>query len=147
MLKTPVVDEEVLYRCVKHGKNLKKMQPDGTFRLSTQAFADPYNRPSVNRAALCSNDPKSTQFEPEDGVVSVITYDVRLTESVVQKDKERIVKRFQVDVEHVPVPENYSHAEIFIDPTSQSRGVILRFMERLAYLANQRPWEIEMENV
>ncbi len=146
MLKIPVADEEVLYRCVKHGRNLKKKQPDGTFRLSGQAFADPYNRPSVNRAMLCDNDPKSTQFEPEDGVVSLLAHDVRLTDSVVQKDKERIVKSFQVDVEHVPEPKNYSHAEIFIDPESHSKGVILKFIERLAYLANQRTWEIEMEN-
>ena len=142
------MDEEVLYRCVKHGRNLKVMQPDGTFKITAQAFADPYHRPSVNRATLCNNDPKSVQFEPEDGVVSVIAYDVRLIDSVVQKDsKGTIVQTFIVDVEHVPETKNYSHAEIFIDPASQSRGVVHRLMERLAYLANQRPWEIEMENV
>ncbi len=145
--KTPVMNEEVLYRCVRHGRKLKVKQPDGTFKLSSQAFADPYNRPSVYRAALCNNDPSQAQIESKDGVVSVVTHDVRLTDSVVQRDpKGRIIHKFNVDVEHVPEPENYSHAEIYIDPASQSRGVILRLMERLAYLANQRLWEIELRD-
>ncbi len=57
MQKTVVESDEVLYRRVPAGRNYKVPQSDGTFRLSSMAFSDPFYRPSVNRAELCDNDP------------------------------------------------------------------------------------------
>lgn len=48
MQRTTVRDDEILYRRVQAGKNRKVLQPDETFRLSSQAFAGPNYRPSVN---------------------------------------------------------------------------------------------------
>jgi len=45
----------------------------------------------------------------------------------------------------VPEPENGAHAEIYMKPTTENRKVFHRLIERLAQLASQRPWEIELQ--
>jgi len=144
MQKTTVKDDEILYRRVQAGKNRKVSQPDGTFRLSSQAFGDPNYRPSVNRAELCGNDPGKVQLDSTDGVVSLVTRDVRAIDSVIQYDKDRPIQSYNIDVEHVPELNNFAHAEIFMSPTTRSQGVFRRLQERLARLAK---WEIELEDI
>lgn len=147
MSKIFVANEEVLYRCVRSGRNLKALQPDGTFKLSAMAFSDPYYRPSVNRAKLCDNNPKLTQFDPKDGVVQLVTHEVRAIGTVVQNDpKGKPIKKFNIDVEHVPEPDNFSHAEIYANPEIQSKSVFRKMIESLAQLANKRPWAIELQD-
>jgi GNAT superfamily N-acetyltransferase len=146
MQKTFVAAEEIVYRRIQAGRNYKKRLSDGTFRLSSQAFSDPNYRPSVNRAELCNHDPKYTQIVATDGVVSLVTYEVRAIDTVVQNDTHgELIHKHNVDVEHVPEPENYSHAEIYVHPDIQSRKVFHRLIERLAQMASQRPWEIELQ--
>jgi hypothetical protein len=146
MSKTDVKDDEILYRRIQAGRNLKVSLPDGTFRLSSQAFSDPNYRPSVNRAELCNYDPKHTQMKPTDGVVSLVVHEVRAIDSIVQNDpKGQPIQTYNVDVEHVPEPENVAHAEIYMKPTTENRKVFHRLIERLAQLASQRPWEIELQ--
>jgi hypothetical protein len=142
MQKTIVEDDEVLYRRVQAGRKLKVPQPDGTFRLSSQAFGDPHYRLSVNRAKLCDSDPSKVQLTSTDGVVSVVTRDVRAIDSVVLYEKNRAVQLYNIDVEHVPEQDNYAHAEIFMSPSTKSQGVFRRLQERLAQMAT---WEIELQ--
>lgn len=142
MQKTTVKDDEILYRRVQAGKNRKVPQPDGTFRLSSQAFGDPNYRPSVNRAELCDNDPAKVQLNPTDGVVSLLTYEVRATDTVILYNQNRVIQSYNIDVEHVPEPDNFAHAEIYMTPPTRSQGVFRRLQERLARLAK---WEIELE--
>lgn len=146
MQKTIVEDDEVLYRRVQAGRNYRVPQSDGTFRLSSMAFSDPQYRPSVNRAELCNNDPTKVQLKTSDGVVSVIACDVRAIDSVIQYDqKNRPVQYHNIDVEHMPEENNYAHAEIYMQPATRSQGVFRRLMEGLAQLADQRKWEIELQ--
>lgn len=112
MIKTYVEDGEILYRRIQAGKKYKVPQPDGTFRLSSMAFGDPAYRPSVNRAELCGNDPSKTQINPTDGVVSLIACDVRAIDRVVQHDRNgEPIFTHNIDVEHMPEPQNFAHAE------------------------------------
>jgi len=76
-----VGDEEVLYRCVFYGRNLYQIQ-ENTATISSQAFADRGMCPSVDRADLCDNNPYYSQKDEKDAVVSLITKDVRLIDSV-----------------------------------------------------------------
>lgn len=146
MQKTTVKDDEILYRRVQAGKKLKVRQPDGTFRVSSQAFRDPNYRPSVNRAELCDYNPSKVQFEPTDGVVSLVTRDVRAIDSVILYGQNRYpIQSYNIDVEHMPEQNNFAHAEIYMSPATNSQGVFRRLQERLAQLASQREWEIELQ--
>lgn len=147
MQKTMVKDDELLYRRVQARRKLKVRQPDGTFRVSSQAFNDRYYRPSVNRAELCNYDPRLVQFEPTDGVVSLVTRDVRAIDHLIQYDsKQQPIQKYNVDVEHVPEPDNFAHAEIYMIPTTENpKAVFHKLIERLAQLASQRAWEIDLQ--
>ena len=154
MLIIPVADDEVLYRRVPHVEGLYVVHADGTIKVSSAAFSDRSFRPSVNRAELCHNDAGQTQRDPSDGVVSLVTQGVRSIDSVVQNDsKGNPIRVFRVDVEHVPIvnhpelPDNPAHAEIYLIPTVSNKAVFRRLCERLAQLANERPWEIELQGL
>jgi hypothetical protein len=154
MLIIPVADEEILYRRVPRVEGLYLVQAGRSIRVSSAAFSDRSFRPSVDRAELCHHDPTKTQRESSDGVVSVVTNDVRSIDTIVQNDgKGNLILTFRVDVEYVPILnhptllDNPAHAEIFLIPTSSNKAVFRRLCERLAQLANERPWEIELQNL
>lgn len=153
MLKTPIMDREILYRRVPHDKNLYFIQPDGVVKVSSSAFLDPFFRPSVDRAELCKYDPRKTQLKPTDGIVSLVTLDVRSITIERNNEDGMPIQTFKVDVEHMPIqdnptiPDNIAHAEIYTDPACSNRKVFHRLREKLAQLANQRPWEIELHNL
>ena len=153
MLLIPVADDETLYRRVPCIEGLYVIQADGSVKVSSAAFSDRSFRPSVDRAELCHNDPRKTQRELSDGVVSVVTLDVRSIHTVVQNDTGgKLIQTFRVDVEHVPIlkhptlPDNAAHAEIYTNPACPNKSVFRKLSERLAQLANGRPWEIELSN-
>ncbi len=144
MSENPITDDEVLYRRVPSNmKGLLKTLPDGTLKVSSQAFLDRNYRPSVDRAKLRNFNPSQTLGPFLGGVVSVITGDVRSIVDLVQPPLS-----MKVDVEPKPIiddpiePDNPAHAEIYTNPIC-SRSAFQRLCERLALLANSRPWEIE----
>src|SRR4051794_17924343 len=101
MLDNPITNDEVLYRRVPDNKRLLKTLPNGTTKVSSQAFFESTHRPSVDRAKLRENDPTQTLslYEGEAGVVSLITYDVRAINDLVQYDKDQQpIQTFTVDV-------------------------------------------------
>jgi hypothetical protein len=141
-----VADNELLYRCVFYqtsdGTKTYKLEGDKIY-VSTSAFRDASSAPSVDRAILCEYDPTYTQKNPKDGVVSLICQEVRLIDSVVQKDsKGREEFAYKIDVLPRPIPENKAHAQIEPTPAYRSKSVFRKLLERLAFLANQREWEI-----
>ncbi|MBR8828430.1 MAG: hypothetical protein DSM107014_11120 [Gomphosphaeria aponina SAG 52.96 = DSM 107014] len=138
-----VADEEVLYRCVFYGKNNYKIDENNEIRVSSQAFTDRNQRPSVDRASLCNNNPKYSQKDSKDGVVSLITRDVRLIDTVIQNDKKGKEEfTYKIDVKSRPLDENHAHAQIEPNPEYRNKTPFRKLLERLAYLANQRGWEI-----
>jgi hypothetical protein len=154
MLIIPVADEETLYRRVPRVAGLYLVQADGSVKISSAAFSDRSFRPSVDRAELCRYDPSKTQHELSDGVVSVVTRNVRSIDTVVQNDTVgNPIQAFSVDVEHVPIlnhstlPDNPAHAEIFMNPSCPNKSVFRKLAERLAQLANERPWEIALQDL
>jgi len=149
-----VADDEILYRRVPRIEGLYVIQNDKTVRVSTAAFSDRAFRPSVDRARLHQHNPKRIQREPSDGVVSVVTLDVRSIDTVVQQDKDKnTLQIFTVDVEHVPIlndavlPDNLAHAEIYTKPPCPNRSIFRKLAERLAQLANERGWDIELQGL
>lgn len=141
-----VADDELLYRCIFYktsdGTKTYKVENDKVY-VSNSAFRDADLAPSVDRAVLCQQDPKHTQKSPEDGVVGLISQDVRLIDSVVQKDsKGREEFTYKIDILPRPLPDNGAHAQIEPTPAYRSKSVFRKLLERLAFLANQREWEI-----
>ncbi len=79
---TFVENEEVLYRRLPVNKGLYRVAADETVQISSQAFADRNQRPSVDRARLHSFDPSFTRLDPTDGVISLQAGDVRAIDTL-----------------------------------------------------------------
>lgn len=138
-----VEDNELLYRCVFYGRDCYKIE-GSTVRISSQAFADRRFAPSVDRSKLCDHDPSHTQIDSKDAVVSLVTQEVRLIDTVIQRDdKGRTVCTYKIDVYSDPKQDNVAHAEIRPTPEYANKSVFRKLLERLAFLANQREWEIK----
>lgn len=146
MVEDFVADDEFLYRCIFYktsdGTKTYKVE-DNKVYVSISAFRDASLAPSVDRAILCEYNPTHTQKNLEDGVVSLICQDVRLIDAVVQKDsKGKEEFTYKIDVLPRPLPNNDAHAQIEPTPAYRSKSVFRKLLERLAFLANQREWEI-----
>ena len=134
----PVENDEILFRCVSFGRGQCIRDEAGRGRLSSQAFTDRNFRPSVDRSRLCAGDPRHTQFSDSDGVVSLLTADVR--EISFMHDSVT----YQGEVIADPIgPANLAHAVISTAPPISQRNVFRKLLERLGHLAEVRGWMIE----
>lgn len=142
-----VADDEILYRCVFHG--LGNCYRIGAFglELTSQAFTDRSLAPSVDRAKLCGTDPKHTQKNPHDGVVSLIAGEVRMINVSQNDSKGNPLFEYKIDVFPRPTEDNPSHAQIEPSPEYQSKNYFRKVTQRLALLATERikkqGWEIK----
>lgn len=147
-----VEDDEILYRSVSLKRDQCVHDGNGNWRLSSQAFTDSSLKPSVDRACLCKHDPRHAQKSPEDGIVSLLTLDVRNIKDFKQTvngkpkiDENRQELMHAFDVIHDPKtthPENPAHALITASPGYASKSAFKRLIERLARMAGGRGWEI-----
>lgn len=128
----PVDNRESLYRLVKP---IYVKPENGGWHLSSQAFTHPSYRISVDRAALCGNDPAHTQVEESDFVCSVVAGAVRNITFVHKPPTGEIEYSGRVDA--TPQPENRAHADIYVHPRA-TKGAFRKLQERLAQLAR---WE------
>ena len=150
LIKTTVANEEILYRRVPSGMRLYTFLPDGSIQIEPAAFEDRECRISVDRAELCPNKAHDTLNRSKDGldggVVSFVTRDVRSTEELVSKyGNQGVIQEFTAEVEHMPIPENYAHAEIHGNPEFSQRDkkkAFRKLRHRLAGLVEARQWEI-----
>lgn len=133
-----VEDHEILYRRVVFDPLCFQETEEG-LKVRPQAFRDREYQPSVDRAKLCNHNPKYTQGDLRNGVVSLVTGEVRSIANVV-KGKPPI--QYEVDVVYDPLPDNSAHAEIRTHPKIRSKKVFKRLRISLAILANRRGWLI-----
>jgi hypothetical protein len=143
-----VTDDELLYRCIFCGLNKYYSIEQSGLKLSSQAFTDRNQAPSVDRVKLCGNDPKYTQKNSDDGIVSLVAGQVRAIDSIVQKDsKGNPLFVYKIDVHPRPTANNPAHAQIEPSPDYASKGTFRKVAEKLAWLATERVknqgWEIE----
>lgn len=142
-----VRDDELLYRCIFRG--LDKYYRIGEFglELTSQAFTDRNQAPSVNRAKLCGYDPQCTQKNLDDGVVSLITGEVRMINVSQNDQKGKPLFDYKIDVCPRPTDDNPSHAQIEPSPDYTNKNVFRKVAEKLARLATERVntqgWEIK----
>lgn len=146
-----VTDDELLYRCIFCG--LDKYYRIGEFglELSSQAFTDRNQAPSVDRAKLRDYDPQCTQKNPDDGVVSLIAGEVRMINVSQNDPKGKPVFDYKIDVYPRPTDDNPSHAQIEPSPNYTNKGTFRKVAEKLARLATERikkeDWEIKPQDL
>ncbi len=147
---TFVAEDEILYRRVPSGKRLYQIFPDGSITIEPSAFEDRECRVSVDRAILRKYNPLDTLNQEKDGsdggVVSLVTSEVRASKGIVRNDTQgNFILEFEIQVSHVPIPNNYSHAEIHGDPNFTDRDkkrAFRKLRHRLAELVEARQWEV-----
>jgi len=143
MTEERIPDDEAVYRRLQKDRKHYHILEDGSARLTSQAFADRYMQPSVDRSSLCGSDPNYSINDQTDCVVSLVTGDVRGVASVVKHEKvegEQVINTYSIDVHSAPLDENPAHAEVRAAPKISSKSVFRRLRESLARLAS---WEIQ----
>lgn len=139
---TLVLDEELLYRAVRDLKDHYGCDPKGKLiHVGNSAFNDRERKPSVDRSVLCLEGPEASRFAPEDGIVTLGAGDVRGISGVITNSKTGcLLYAHNVDVRHVPVDENYAHAQIEAAPHASSDGAWKKLKEALCRIAAVRGW-------
>lgn len=147
MVADKVEDDEVLYHGVPNGCFTTA---DGLLKLTSTAFNDRTQNPSVDRAKLCGFNPASTRKNPTDGVVSLTALSVRQIADVVQNDKHGNPKfTYAIDVIPDPVKDdpvlsdNVAHALVVTNPNFESGSGFKKLKESLAWIASQGGWLVE----
>jgi hypothetical protein len=141
-MATFVEEDETLYRRIVYKTENWHIDDVGELRVTQTAFSDPQNKPSVDRAALCGNNAEWTQQgDDRNGVVSLLTYEVRAIADSVTNSQPPVAHH--IDVIHVPEEDNYAHAQIEAAPAIASKGTFKRLRVSLAILANKRGWLIK----
>ena len=132
-----VLDEEVLYRRVpdRPGDFYKPIE-GGRYRVTSGAFGDKKQQPSVDRAILRNNKPENSKRRYTDCVVSFTAGEVRSIRSFGRT----------VDVVHDPNPpedpDNPAHGLIVAKhPFTANNSEFKKFKQALARIADSR-WEI-----
>jgi len=158
--KSYIKDEEKLYRSVRADSKYDEYiyNEENKLIISYKAFQDRNKEPSVDRALLRDNKPKKSKLNSTDGIVSLITKEVRKIADVKTsiEDKNGDGKKIKkttahiVDVEHKPVinPNNDAHSEVVVTPaylgSETKKGKTFTLLKRsLARLATTRGWTIE----
>jgi hypothetical protein len=123
---------------------------EGAERISSTAFNDRYNKPSVDRAKL-RNSPEETKDQPTDGIIELSAAEVRgISEVEITDPKTNPPAYYVVDVLPRPVEQdveksikaNLAHAQIEATPHAQANSRFRKIKEALAVIANERGWLI-----
>ncbi len=144
-----VRDNEVLYRSVR-GKYGEEYSYDNIekLKISSEAFRDRERKPSVDRAELKEFNPALSKRNDTDGIVSLITADVRSIGTVKTKIQDTDAVVHAVDVIYDPTPENPAHSKIVVNPEffgskNKQRNIFKLLQLALAELAEKNGWTLE----
>jgi hypothetical protein len=110
-------------------------------QIGVNAFLAENWRVSVDRADLCGHNPSHTQVDDSDYICSMVTSDVRATDTVFKGpgEGESEPTTYKIDVEHIPLPDNYAHAEICGNPSISKRKPFSKLKERLVQISRWEP--------
>ena len=141
-----VSNDEFLYRSVPNSPDCFSMV-DGKVRFSSSAFNDRAWKVSVDRAQLVESA-EETKFNQTDGVVALLTLDVRAIDSVKQDENG---PAYRIDVVARPIEEdkdqgieaNPAHAQVESAPDLANKSRFKKLKEALAQLATRAGWHLE----
>lgn len=143
-----VRDDEELYRRVRSASKFEEYFIDrGKLIINPSAFNDPYRKPSVDRAELKQLKPTLSRLNETDGIVSLVTCDVRAIKDVETKTEEKETVH-AVDVIPDPTPDNSAHSQIIVNPEffdteSKQKKTFRKLRVALAKLATKNGWTLK----
>lgn len=143
-----VEDEELLYRRVKNDPQFFSVS-NGVLRLSSCAFNDPgmsgpNRRPSVDRATLLDFDASRAKTVDTQGVVGLVTADVRAIGAIEKKDAAgQVTEIHKVDVVPDPIEGNPAHALVIVAPDFTANRSFDRLKDALCRIAERGGWLVE----
>ena len=153
-----VRDDEELYRSVRGELEAEEyIFQRGKLQIRSNAFRDRNKKPSVDRAELKESKPSLSKQNDTDGIVSLMTADVRAIGTVKTKDQNADVVAHTVDVIYDPNPKsdpkNHAHSQIIVDPDffdtdifdteSKKKRTFYKLRVALAKLATKNGWTLE----
>jgi len=138
-----VADDEILYRSIRAGRGGEYyIDQDGILRFTSQAFNDKSREPSVDRAKMRNNNPTLSKKSPSDGIVSLVTSEIRAEKVPVDHSQNNNPTQYILDVIPKRLPDNDSHAVIVPNPEYKNDKAYKRVKEKLAYLAGKHGWTV-----
>lgn len=154
MTQEYVSNDEELYRNVRPEEEAREYyyhSTSGHLIITSQAFLDRKQEPSVDRTKLKDFDPRNSLLNENNGIVSLITEEVRQVKEVKSDAEDGTEIVHIVDVIWDPNPEedpdNDAHSRITVEPkylTSDRRGKAFKLLRRaLGRLATRRGWTLE----
>lgn len=144
-----VRNDEMLYRSVRGKLNEEYSYDDtGKLRFSSQAFRDISKKPSIDRAELKGFNPALSKLSHTDGIVSLITRDIRAIGTVETKSQDADAVIHAVDVAYDPTPENPAHSQIIVNPEffgskNKQKNAFKLLRRALTKLATKSGWTLE----
>jgi hypothetical protein len=140
-----VDDTELLYHAVRRAHFTRHSETDVT--VSANAYSDPETKPSVDRAHMRDFEPQRTRFNESDGIVSLITKNVRDINDVFQYTASGqptgdpyvydVIWRPVKDDPSPNVRDNLAHAQIEAD-RAMNDGTFKRLRRALALMSSKR---------
>ena len=154
-----VRNDEELYRSVQGELEAEEyIIENGKLRIRQNAFRDKNKKqPSVDRAELKESNPCLSKKNDTDGIVSLMTADVRDIGTVITRVQNANVVVHTIDVIYDPYPKsdpkNCAHSYISADPDffdpdifdtkSKRKRTFERLQVALAKLATKNGWTLE----
>ncbi|MYF98582.1 hypothetical protein F4212_05520 [Candidatus Poribacteria bacterium] len=134
-----VRDKEELYRSVRG----EIKYDEYSINDAPAVFRDRQRQPSVDRAELRGFDPLLSKLGTTDGIVSLITGEVRC---LPKEDIE--LTDHTIDVIYMPTTENIAHSQIMMNPTgsiskTRKKKAFKSLQKVLARLANLKGWTLK----
>ncbi|WP_411726201.1 hypothetical protein [Methyloglobulus sp.] len=148
-----ISDEEELYRSVRKLSEIDSeyiYDDTGHLIFTKDAFRDQKKEPSVDRAKLRNFNPSLSKLSETDGIVSLITKEVRSIGKIETKGDVKNLSH-AVDVIYNPIHdehENLAHSLITVEPKffgseNKQKKAFKLLRIALARLATQRGWKLE----
>ena len=149
-----ILDDEQLYRSVRGKLEYEEYsynETTGELRIRDVAFRDRNNKPSVDRAKLRGFNPSLSKLSETDGIVSLVTGEVRAIIGDVKTKTDTGNVVHSVDVVYKPiykVPKNLAHSEITVKPnffgsTNKQKKAFRLLRFALARLATENGWTLQ----
>lgn len=147
-------DESVYRRIPAELEGIAYSVMNGQFRILPSAFWDRYLTPSVYRAELINHNTQLPQDKVENGIVEIITIQIRQIGNVVTKHEGKVIEEHTVDVIADPIVDinstllDSAHAIIVVNPNyfgskSKQKNAFDLLTIALSTLANENGWTIE----
>lgn len=144
-----ISNQEILYRSVRSKDNSEYFyNEDNQLIITRAAFSDKIKQPSVDRAELRDFTPSLSKLNESDGIVSLITGDVRAIGSIETPHEEASNVKHAVEVVYSPRQENNAHSHVTVEPSffgsdKKQKKAFKLLRIALARLATNSGWLLE----